>query len=64
MSKTKIYTQDDLMCAFECAADFLEAEEWPNPEDMVAQSAANKEAARRIRAIVTRMIKKEAKIER
>lgn len=43
------FTQDDLAYAYECAADFLEQEEWPE-DDGGAQVAAFREAAKRIRA--------------
>lgn len=39
---------DDLAYAFECAADFLEAEEWPE-DDGGKQVAAYREAAKRVR---------------
>lgn len=44
----------DLVYALENAAEFLENEEWPDPADAAKQCAANKEAARRIRAIAKR----------
>jgi hypothetical protein len=42
------FTPDDLAYAYECAADFLEQEEWPE-DDGGAQVAAFREAAKRIR---------------
>ena len=46
---------DSLAYALECAADFLDAEEWPE-DDGGAQVAANREAARRIRRMVRRLV--------
>lgn len=43
------FTPDDLAYAYECAADFLEQEEWPE-DDGGAQVAAFREASKRIRA--------------
>jgi len=43
----------DLAYAYECAADFLEMEEWPE-DDGGAQVAAYREAARRIRRMASR----------
>ena len=51
MAKKKpepIFSSDDLAYAFECAADFLEAEEWPE-NDGGKQVAAYREAAKRVR---------------
>lgn len=51
MAKKKaepIFDSDDLAYAFECAADFLEAEEWPE-NDGGKQVAAYREAAKRVR---------------
>jgi len=49
MAKNKPkFSTDDLAFAFECAAEFLEAEEWPE-NDGGAQVAAYREAAKRIR---------------
>ncbi len=45
---------DDLAYAFDCAADFLEQEEWPENDGGV-QVAAYREAARRIRRIAARV---------
>lgn len=44
----------DLVYALENAAEFLENEEWPELADAAKQCAANKEAARRIRAMAKR----------
>lgn len=44
----------DLGYAYECAADFLEMEEWPD-DDGGAQVAAYREAARRLRRIASRI---------
>jgi len=46
----------DLAYAYECAADFLEMEEWPD-DDGGAQVAAYREAARRIRRMALRVAK-------
>lgn len=46
--KHAAFTQADLVYAYECAADFLDAEEWPE-DDGGAQVAAFREAAKRIR---------------
>lgn len=43
-----LFDLDDLAYAFECAADFLEAEEWPE-DDGGKQVAAYREAAKRVR---------------
>lgn len=53
------FTADDLEFALENAAAFLEAEEWPE-SDGGAQEAANKEAAKRIRAMVKRSVTRRA----
>lgn len=45
---------DDLMYAYEQAADFLDAEEWPE-DDGGAQVAAYREVAKRLRRTVARM---------
>lgn len=45
---------DDLAYAFDCAADFLEQEEWPE-DDGGVQVAAYREAARRIRRMAARI---------
>lgn len=45
---------DDLLYAYECAADFLEAEEWPEA-DGGRQVAAYREVAKRLRATAARM---------
>lgn len=60
MSKKSKFTADDLEFALENAAGFLEAEEWPEL-DGGAQVAANQEAAKRIRAMVTRSVKSRAR---
>ena len=46
---------DSLAFALECAADFLEQEEWPE-DDGGEQMAANREAARRIRRMAQRLV--------
>lgn len=51
---SKLWTKDDLAYAFECAADFLEQEEWPE-DDGGAQVAAYREAAKRIRRMTDRL---------
>lgn len=51
----RLWTELDLIFAFECAADFLENEEWPD-EDGGAQVAAYREAARRVRRMATRVL--------
>jgi hypothetical protein len=48
VDKRAKFTADDLAYAYECAADFLEAEEWTE-DDGGAQVAAFREAERRIR---------------
>lgn len=48
----------DLIYALEQAAEFLECEEWPDPDTKAAQEAANKEGARRIRAMANRYANK------
>ncbi len=45
---------DDILYAYELAADFLEAEEWPE-DDGGAQVAAFREVAKRLRATCARM---------
>lgn len=45
---------DDLMYAYEQAADFLDAEEWPE-DDGGAQVAAYREVAKRLRRVSARM---------
>ena len=45
-----IYSKDDLCYALECAAEFLDCEEWPE-NDGGKQQAAYKEAAKIIRKI-------------
>jgi hypothetical protein len=52
-----IYTTSDLAYAFECAANFLDAEEWPENDGGV-QVAAYREAAKRIRRQAERYYKK------
>lgn len=54
---TWLWTSDDLAYAFECAADFLEAEEWPE-DDGGAQVAAYREAAKRVRRMADRLYAK------
>ena len=46
---------DSLAFALECAADFLDQEEWPE-DDGGAQMAANREAAKRIRRMARRLV--------
>jgi hypothetical protein len=50
----KAWKPDDLAYALENAAEFLEMEEWPE-DDGGAQCAANREAAKRIRAMAKRL---------
>jgi hypothetical protein len=50
----KAWKPDDLAYAMENAAEFLETEEWPE-DDGGAQCAANREAAKRIRAMAKRL---------
>jgi len=57
VNKETLWSRDDLEFAFECAADFLEAEDWPE-NDGGAQVAAFREAAKRIR----RMVKRSARV--
>jgi hypothetical protein len=52
-----IFELDDLLYALENAAEFLENEEWPEPETKAAQESANKEAAKRIRRMAARLNK-------
>lgn len=47
---------DDLAYAYECAADFLDAEEWPE-DDGGAQVAAYREVAKRLRRAAARAAK-------
>lgn len=47
---------DDIAYAYECAADFLEAEEWPE-DDGGAQVAAYREVAKRLRRAARRAAK-------
>ena len=47
-------TADDLMYAYEQAADFLDAEEWPE-DDGGAQMAAYREVAKRLRRTSARI---------
>jgi len=53
-SQERKWNSDDLYYALEQAADFLENEEWPEP-DGGAQVAANREAAKRIRRMAKRL---------
>ena len=46
------------MYALENAAEFLENEEWPDPDGKEAQEAANREGAKRIRRMVARIVNK------
>jgi len=60
MAPTKsLWKTSDLVYALENAAEFLENEEWPE-DDGGVQVAANKEGAKRIRAMTERLIKKDA----
>lgn len=61
MSKKPKFTADHLEFALESAAGFLEAEEWPE-DDGGAQVAAYQEAAKRIRAMVDRSVRRSAKV--
>ena len=47
---------DDIAYAYDCAADFLEAEEWPE-DDGGAQVAAYREVAKRLRRAALRAVK-------
>lgn len=47
---------DDIAYAYECAADFLEAEEWPE-DDGGATIAAYREVAKRLRRAGLRVTK-------
>lgn len=60
MSQKPKFTANDLIYAYESAADFLENEEWPE-NDGGAQMEAYREAAKRIRAMVARMVKRQVK---
>lgn len=55
--RARLWSTDDLAYAFECAADFLEAEEWPE-DDGGAQVAAYREAAKRVRRMAERLYAK------
>lgn len=55
--RAQLWTKDDLAYAFECAAEFLEAEEWPE-DDGGAQVAAYREAAERVRRMADRLYKR------
>ena len=46
---------DDLLYALENAAEFLETEQWPEPETKPYQEAANREGAKRIRRMCRRL---------
>jgi hypothetical protein len=59
--KPPTFKDDDLWYALENAAEFLENEEWPEPDDKVRQEAANKYAANLIRRMLARRIKAKAK---
>lgn len=54
-SRAKTWSPDDLAFALESAADFLEAEEWPE-DDGGAQVRAYKEGAKRIRRMASRVV--------
>ena len=45
----------DLVFALNSAAEFLEMEEWPDPDGAAQQEAANREAAKRIRKMAKRI---------
>ena len=45
----------DLVFALNNAAEFLEMEEWPDPDDAAQQESANREAAKRIRKMAKRI---------
>lgn len=57
----RIYSDSDLDYAFEQAIDFLECEEWPQ-NDGGAQVEAYREAAKQIRKILEKRIKKQIKV--
>lgn len=52
------FEPNDLIYALENAAEFLENEEWPEPETAAAQHAANAEGAKRIRRMAKRLSNK------
>lgn len=51
---------NDLLYALECAAEFIDAEEWPEPDTKAAQEAANRYAAKCIREMVKRLESKRS----
>jgi hypothetical protein len=53
-----IFELDDLLYALENAAEFLDNEEWPEPETKASQEAANREGAKRIRRMMRRLANK------
>ena len=58
--RTNKFERDDLLFALENAAEFLELEEYPHDdgtEKEGQQEAANREAAKRIRRMVKRLIR-------
>lgn len=59
--KEKKFTIDDYCYALENAAEFLENEEWPEPNERVAQEAANRAAAKSIRKMSVRFYRKHKK---
>jgi len=54
-AKPAKFTAHELCFSLECAAEFLENEEWPDPEDREQQMAAYQEAAIRIRRMAARI---------
>lgn len=58
--RAQLWTKEDLAYAFECAAEFLEAEEWPE-DDGGAQVAAYREAADRVRRMAVRLYTRKAR---
>ena len=53
-NKAVKWNSNDLHYALSQAADFLDNEEWPD-DDGGAQEAANKEAAKRVRRMASRL---------
>lgn len=57
----KKYSNDDLCFSLDCAAEFLENEEWPEDSEREQVMEANKEAIRRIRRMSERINFKRGK---
>lgn len=55
------FEPNDYIYALDQAAEFLENEEWPDAETKAAQEAANKAAAKRVRAMANRYAAKHLK---